>query len=73
MPSVRFEPAIPASDLLQTLVLDRSASGIGSGKEIVILVHEYHMQNVKICSLWNSSYEYYNVDVMAVTMLTPSR
>jgi hypothetical protein len=29
MPSVGFEPAIPAGKLLQTHALDRSATGIG--------------------------------------------
>ena len=29
MPSAGFEPAIPAGERLQTLALDRSASGIG--------------------------------------------
>ena len=46
MPPAGFEPAVPASDRLQTLVLDRSATGIGPYK--IPLLHSYSVIYLKI-------------------------
>ena len=38
MPSAGYEPAIPAGDRLQTLALDRSATGIGFVNSIFLFL-----------------------------------
>jgi hypothetical protein len=40
MPLAEFEPAIPAGERLQTLALDRSATGIGTYLSSVLTVLE---------------------------------
>jgi hypothetical protein len=54
-PTAGFEPQTPASELPQTHVLDRTASGIGNGITYVILLiygpwgyHEMYINNYTI-------------------------
>jgi hypothetical protein len=51
MPSVVFEPVIPAGERPQTHALDRSATGIGTCSELKCYIVQIDMQNCNTQSL----------------------